>query len=795
MSVRKKSKETLEQQKSSFLNFACTQKKYESIIAELFLMDDEKIDDINYIKDYLKWKWIDGALVDNFEDDYKKYLKNRYFYWPIDQYPPELQSKIIKNNKILEKLKKEIVEDYKKVNDFDLIVSNKKFEEFIVDEIWYQESFSESKNINDDVSNIEKIVKEKNDILESVKQKLEQKGKEYEDSNIISLVKKIKLKKEINSLKDEVTQLQDELSCSNEKRKELCKVRQLLNWIAQYKQHIQERKWGYKSYTSYEYERDPLMEFIWLEKWYSDSTEVFNESFDFSETGQNNYKDYCKDYLLKIAWKLKLCSLYITYEDFYKYIINPLCYKRKSHNIYGPVKDRIESLKGKINEYLNYFFFWENKNINCIYGNRKIPTVFSWEKIDEDILNIIKVLKNFETDFNFDGIDQRFMDDLFIHRSNFRVLDEILEEWWLISHNEIKKRRWNEDIANSNTTHPAEHKDIYLSRGFNTACYWGNPWRNDTDVVFYVNTMRNFALNGYWIPLNLSMQPNTTIEGNHYTSDGTGFSIISESSLDWYNYWKFDVKDFYIFVSEYKKAEIENNPKKYNIENAHIIYIPKEYYARQGYTYKIYEFIEQEMEQFKQNKKIFPHKVIENKWDKIGNTWNDYLWAFCITNWDENNENNIPNLLWDWNITNIINLLKNCSSKEDEWFIDEIEEWLKNTSFEKLQIPKYFPTELYKLAYSYLKIDYTHRPRIWSITAVLSKSWYSQKEIAIFHEIVSFINASYKKEYRDLQHFCDAFLLKYEDVEKIIMLLSQNLWFYGVSNWLVKSKEVCSKKV
>jgi hypothetical protein len=36
------------------LNFAGTQKKYEPIIAELFLMDDEKIDDINYVKNYLK---------------------------------------------------------------------------------------------------------------------------------------------------------------------------------------------------------------------------------------------------------------------------------------------------------------------------------------------------------------------------------------------------------------------------------------------------------------------------------------------------------------------------------------------------------------------------------------------------------------------------------------------------------------------------------------------------------------------------------------------------------------------
>jgi hypothetical protein len=54
MTIRKKSKETLEQQKLSFLNYVSTQKKYEPIIAELFLMNNEKIDDIDYIKDYLK---------------------------------------------------------------------------------------------------------------------------------------------------------------------------------------------------------------------------------------------------------------------------------------------------------------------------------------------------------------------------------------------------------------------------------------------------------------------------------------------------------------------------------------------------------------------------------------------------------------------------------------------------------------------------------------------------------------------------------------------------------------------
>jgi len=767
MAIRKKSKETLEQQKSSFLNFAGTQKKYEPIIAELFLMDDEKIDDINYVKNYLKWKWIDGALVDNFEYDYKKYLKNRYFYWPIDQYPSELQSKIIKNNKILEKLKKEIVEDYKKVNDFDLIVSNKKFEEFIVDEIWYQESFSESKNINDDISNIEKRVKEKNDILESTKQELREKEKEYDESYFISFIKKFKLKKEIDSLKGTVKQLHDELTSLKGKKDELYKVRTLLNWIKSYKQYRIDKKRGFNSYTNCENYRDPLFEFIWLEKWWF--TEIFKDSFDFSENGKNNYKAYCKSYFSKFSWKIKLCSYYMKYDDFFEFIILPLSHKRKSQTVYGPVKECKKSLEDKINEYLNYFFFWENKDINCIYGNRKIPTVFSWEKIDEDILNIIKVLKNFETDFNFDGVDERFMDDLFVHKSDFRVLDEILKEWGLISHNEILRRSHNSDIKQSMMSHDAKHKDVYFSRWFNQHWYWLS--RRLEDKVFYVNTMNNFAARGYWVPLNLNMQKNWTIEENSYKDDWRGFSIVSNSSLGWNSYGKVDTKDLFIFVSENKKSIIESNPNVYPTDDVHIIYIPKEYYTTPEYTYKIYEFIEQQMEQFKQNKRIVPYKIIWNKEDNIWSGWGDYLRAFCSRIWEDNVKNNIPNLLWNWSIDNILTILKRCSFKENTWFIDKIKQDVKNVDFDNVSLPKYFPMELFKLLYTCLKIEKNHRPNAWSIWNILSKSWYSQLEIAIFIEIAR----NWEKSSYDFKPFCDDFSLKYDDILEIKRHLGQLL--------------------
>ena len=781
MAIKKKSKETLEQQKNSFLNFAGTQKKYESIIAELFLMDNEKIDDIEYIKSYLAWKWFDKDLIDNFEGDYKKYLWGRYFYWPIDQYPPELQTKIIKNNKILEKLKKEIMEDYKKINDFELIVSEKKFNEFLLNELDFDNIKFESRKIYQDIPILDHELKEKNEELELKETALKEAEIQLKNCKLFEFSKKKLLKQNLDNLNKEFNLLKIEKDKILEKYNELSGVRDLLDDINKVRGSR-----NFRLNDSWYDWRDVFFKSFWSK--FDEQKKIIIDGIKFSESWENNYLEFWKGYLSSLKEKIKLYSMYMNKKDFNQYILGPIMLNKVDAKELSFVKN----IRDKVNKYLNYFFFWEDKKVECLWGGI-CPTVFSYEKIDDGILNIVNSLTNYRWWFDIQWIDERFVDDIFVHRSNFRVLDEILQEWGLISHNEIINRRWNQDIALSNNNHEAQHKDIYFSRGFNSAWYWWNSGPNDIDVMFCVNTMNNFALNGYWIPLNLSMQPNTTIENNQFTSDAAGFSVISKSSLWRYDYWKIDVKDLYIFVSEYKKSEIENNSSKYNTENAHIIYIPKEYYSSKGYTYKIYEFIEQQMQQFKQRKKIFPYKVVSNKVDFMGSISDDYSWAFCDIVWDEENENNIPSLLWDWSIDSIISLLKKCSSKEDEWFIVSIEQWLKNTSYDDLSILSCFSAELLKLAYSYLKIDYNHRPKIRNITKILSKSWYSQKEIAIFYEIVSFINASYEKQYKNLQCFCDAFSLKYEDIETIIKLLSQKLWFYGVSNRLVKSKEVYSK--
>ena len=57
MSIRKKSPDTLRQQKNSFLNFIKTKERYSAAIADLFFDDEiEKIDNMDGVKEYLEKK-------------------------------------------------------------------------------------------------------------------------------------------------------------------------------------------------------------------------------------------------------------------------------------------------------------------------------------------------------------------------------------------------------------------------------------------------------------------------------------------------------------------------------------------------------------------------------------------------------------------------------------------------------------------------------------------------------------------------------------------------------------------
>ena len=90
---------------------------------------------------------------------------------------------------------------------------------------------------------------------------------------------------------------------------------------------------------------------------------------------------------------------------------------------------------------------------------------------------------------------------------------------------------------------------------------------------------------------------------------------------------------------------------------------------------------------------------------------------------------------------------------------------MKSVNFDGISIPSCLPFELFKLIYVYLKIDSNHRPEIKNIEKLLSKSWYSQKEITIFAKITEFWNRT--SEY--FKSLCDAFNLDYDDTIKIIL--------------------------
>ena len=95
MTIRKKSLDTLKQQKQSFVNFIKTKEKYSWLIADLFIDDEiEKIDDMEWVKHHLEQKWVSKELVDALETDYAWYLRSQSFYWWMDDYPDDVKESI-----------------------------------------------------------------------------------------------------------------------------------------------------------------------------------------------------------------------------------------------------------------------------------------------------------------------------------------------------------------------------------------------------------------------------------------------------------------------------------------------------------------------------------------------------------------------------------------------------------------------------------------------------------------------------------------------------------------------------
>lgn len=290
------------------------------------------------------------------------------------------------------------------------------------------------------------------------------------------------------------------------------------------------------------------------------------------------------------------------------------------------------------------------------------------------------------------------------------------------------------------------------------------------------------------------MQPNAWLDDVRAAHDTYWYSIISKSALDGndYSYSKIDVKDFYIFVLETKKKEIESNPK-YNLERANIIYIPEEY---KWMSYKLYEFIKNEIalrDKEKIKKSPIPRKIIDSS-SGIKSIRGWYTWAFCDSVWD------MPEILF--------NPLKNCDDKKMLDFLKKnqndllsrlnidfqrLEEFLNNQkdNIEHFGLPFEYPKELVLLTVICVKLwlwSYNSDQKRYSLVCIknkLKEFGYTMKELSIFCEAVGWIcnineykdnirrNESWIKSNLDeIKKWCGEWSVNFDEMKEFLVNIS-----------------------
>lgn len=753
MTIRKKSLDTLKQQKQSFVNFIKTKEKYSWLIADLFIDDEiEKIDDMEWVKHHLEQKWVSKELVDALETDYAWYLRSQSFYWWMDDYPDDVKESIKENDKILDKIKKDIIKEYRDKEELlSLNVEDFVDSSFIKGENKQSEKLRDVYYWENEIEKIDKKIMEIDWEVKDIERRMKWCRYELENKNwFLKGKKKIELERKIEEQ-------------GKEKRIKEDEKKQLEKTIEDYKYNetIAEKIGKINKWNEVEIRR--IIE---------NNREYINkQGYEQAIENINNELKECLDYMPNdIILKIKQYIINIINEDI------------------GKQKEKLkETIKGKIKEYLNYFNYGENKDL------QSVKTIYSKSKIDPQIMWIINQLWiDINIDMSDNTIDYDFMDDVFIHTTGFDVLDDILEEWWLVSTNEIMKRsKYNQDIMDARTQTNAHHKDVYFSRGFRKNEYWHA--KSDDDFVFIANTMSNFAERWYGVPLSDKMQPNAWLRDVYASHDIHWYSIISKSALEKNflddSYSKIDVKDFYIFVSETKRKEIESN-SKYKIENANIIYIPKEYKWKM--SYKLYEFMKKEIalrNRDKTKKTPLPRKIVTDSdgIESIGN----YKWAFCDSVWD------IPEVLFNplknWDYKTILNFLK--TNKGDlRWTrirIDfgKLEDFLseQKNNIDNLELPFQYPRELLLLVVMYTHLfcvgnllSYKDDATV-SLINIIKEFGYTKKELWILYNTVDWISyiLMYKDDkslmtqhIKDIRTWCDDWSVDFDQIREFLINVS-----------------------
>jgi len=792
MPIKKKSIDTLKQQKINFVNYIKSKEKYSKAIWDLFFDNEiEKIDNMDDFEKYLEEKWFSKELIGSLEEDYASYLKWKNFYWPKVKYTDEATESIRSNDKILNKLKNNIVSEYNSIKGF-ISLDIKKY----VDEKFWIYDKKEFRDIKKEISNLNKdINKLKNEVNNLEKNNLSEEHNVFLKKtklnwlNIFQFSKKKKLRKAINDGEQKIEEnkwkIEELLGIINKKQEEHEKLMKLDNEIK-------------LKLTSFDNIKDLF--------WWKNLTDKKSCETSIKEI-ISELSDYC-DYISENS--IKIIKSFI------------------SDSIFLNLKEKKNNIVKMINSYLNYFYFWEDRN-KCFVIMRYwdisvslgwiLPTIYSKDKIDTKINNIINDLW-WKININDERIiDRNFIDDIFIHTTWFNVLDEILNEWWLISTNEAYKRSkeskyynrdtWINDIENSITQIDMPHKDIYFSRWFRENWYGTHDSENSDDYIFIVNTMSNFANSWYWIPLNSDMQDNPWFALWDSSHDPRWYSIISKSALEdkQNGYSRIDMKDFYIFIPETKKREIENNPK-YKTNGANIIYFPEKFKWRM--SYELYEFIKNEIalrENNNDKKTPVPRKFV-NSIDNICDIGWTYEWAFC-EKIDDDMEYNFNPLKWSED--QLLIFLKNESMNNIAYNGIDIDfEELKNflsdqsSNIENIKMLSNFPKELVALVIICSKLwlweswDWRWKRRIADICEKLGTFWYSSKEVWIVYKTVDWIwefknylannNKTLIKDLFDnrIKGWCKDWNI---DLEEMVEFLKQSILITRnkrMSDWLLK---------
>lgn len=680
MKIQDKPIESLKIQINNFLKYAEQEEKYSKIIYELMGIDNENfekyIQNVWKIKNYLASKWIQKELINNFEEDYYKYINSdKYYYWPIDNYPIVLKESIKENDEIMKKIKWIIISISK--NEKSLFNINNFVEETINTN---QKNTSE---ITDDDFNI------------------------Y--SNFI--------------------------------------------WI------INEYHW-----LLIEYILKNIMEWIPTRTFIGRITEKI------------------KNYINEIWNKINNITASINSKTIE-------LIKEKINDSFN--RENIKKIL--LNRYLSMYFEWTYQTSSIQLKNGYIPTIYTKNRFDT---KIIKELTNENWGKNglidqlinqlWNNIDDEFLDDIFIHQSDFRVLEDIISEWWLISSDEIVKRsKTNKKIHQSKNSYPTADidKDICFTRWFANYEYWHSEKLED--VIYFANTMRQFWKKWYWIPINANTQ-NSYFTEIWSTKDPFWYTIISKNVLeDKDSYSKVNLDDLYIFLHEEKKEQIDQIIKNLwsdNTNNIHIVYIPNDIYPKKdswyktNNTFKITEYIREYLNK-KTRERIIPKgktardSIIKRTFYNMDQRNN--IWVDCEYVGEKEHQKKCNRL------KNIDNELLLKIYKKYFWKDAIIDQETLN-KIENIDLPIEYPKELIKFSTMLISWNiYEWDENLKNFFIFLRKEWYSQKDVSILwfiHDFITLANwsreISEKEKYWWLWKFCNNWNINYNDMKAILI----NIW-------------------